>query len=197
VGLETWAPDTAGPVLAAAYIEPGQRRIGALLLASEEAGARRLELVLPDSASTLVAPQVLAGRWGRFALFEQLQDSVRAAGGSLTLAPVRFWLGGSGLGAYRAHFGEGPAGRPLLVWLSLALPDRLAAGRDEPEALENLAGTGVPAPFAPPGRTPIDEARRWMHIADSALRRGDLEAFARAWDGLRSTLDPAGDSLAE
>ena len=197
VGLETWAADTAGLVLTAAYIEPGQRRVGALLLATEENGARRLQLVLPDSAATLVAPQVLAGRWSRFALFEQLQDSVRAAGGSLTLAPVRFWLGGAGLGAYRAHFGEGPAGRPLLVWLSLALPDRLAAGRDEPEALENLAGTGVPAPFAPPGRAPIDEARRWMHIADSALRRGDLEAFARAWDGLRSTLDPAGDSLVE
>ena len=197
VGAETWAADTAGPVLTAAYIEPGQRRVGALLVAAARGDDRRLELLLPDTASTLVTPPVLASRWNRFALFEQLQDSIRAAGGTLTVAPVRFWLGGSGLGAYRAHFGDGPAGRPVLVWLSLALPDRLAAGRDEPEALENLAGTGVPAPFAPPGRAPIDEARRWMHLADSALRRGDLEAFARAWDGLRSTLDPSGDSVAE
>ena len=197
IGLETWAPDTTGPVLTAPYIEAGQRRLAGLLVGSARGDERRLELLLPDSTATVATPPVMASRWSRFPLFEQLQDSVRAAGGTMTMAPVRFWLGGNGLGAYRTHFGSGPAGRPVLVWLSLALPDRLAAGRDAQEAFENLAGTGVPAPFSSPGRSPIDEARRWMHIADSALRRGDLEAFARAWDGLRSTLDPAGDSLVE
>ena len=196
VAREAWAADTT-LVLTASYVHPGQRRVGAVLVASARGDARRVRLLLPDSASTLSSPTVLASQWSRFALFEQLQDSVRAAGGSLTPAPVRYWFGGDRLGAYRSHFGVGAGGRPVLVWLSLALPDRLAAGRDEPEALENLAGTGVPAPFAPPGRAPIDEARRWMHIADSALRRGDLDGFARAWDGLRATLDPAGDSLAE
>ena len=197
VAVETWASDSAGIVLTAPYIEPGQRRVGALLVGSVRGDDRRLEVLLPDSTATLPTPPMLVGMWSRFPLFEQLQDSVRAAGGSLTATPVRFRLGGSGLGAYRAHFSAGAAGRPMLVWLSLAVPDRLAAGRDESEALENLAGTGVPAPFSPPGRLPIDEARRWMHLADSALRRGDLEAFARAWEALRSTLEPGGDSLVE
>jgi hypothetical protein len=32
------------------------------------------------------------------------------------------------------------------------------------------------------------EARRFVDAADAALRRGDLEAFGRAWDALKRTL---------
>jgi hypothetical protein len=51
----------------------------------------------------------------------------------------------------------------------------------------------VPAPASAPGG-PIIEARRWVRVADSALRSGDLEGFGRAFESLKSVLDAASDT---
>jgi hypothetical protein len=82
----------------------------------------------------------------------------------------------------------------VLAWVSVAAPNRLGAGRTLKEAWSNLLGATVPAPpgSAPAGR--LDEARRLMQHADSALKVGDWSEFGRAWGSLRNILGPPVDS---
>jgi hypothetical protein len=46
----------------------------------------------------------------------------------------------------------------------------------------------VPAPPGSPPSGRLEEAKRWMELADSALRLGDWSEFGRAWNTLRSVL---------
>jgi hypothetical protein len=63
----------------------------------------------------------------------------------------------------------------------------MGAGRTLALAWQNLLGNSVP--IAPgQGSGTLDEARRWMRIADQALRSGDWEAFGRAFEALRGVL---------
>jgi hypothetical protein len=77
---------------------------------------------------------------------------------------------------------------PVSAWVSLAITDRRGAGHDLDEAWQNLLGLNAPVISAGERGTRLFEARRYLEEADAALRRGDLEAFARAWDGLKRTL---------
>jgi hypothetical protein len=60
--------------------------------------------------------------------------------------------------------------------------------------MENLRGSGAPLPpgFGP--TTPLEEARRWMLRADSALHAGDWEGFGRAFGALREALGVGRDT---
>ena len=57
-----------------------------------------------------------------------------------------------------------------------------------PEAWSNLLGATVPALPGTVRLERLDEARRWLQRADSALRAGDWAAFGRAWTSLRRAL---------
>jgi hypothetical protein len=63
----------------------------------------------------------------------------------------------------------------------------LGAGRSLELAWDNLQGNSSPAPPGQ-GAGTINDARRWMRIADDALRSGDWEAFGRAFEALRRVL---------
>jgi hypothetical protein len=76
----------------------------------------------------------------------------------------------------------------LLVWVSVAAGDRLGAGRTLQEAWSNLLGTTVPAPPGTAQAGRLEEAKRWLELADSALKIGDWSEFGRAWSTLRSVL---------
>ncbi|HVX87303.1 MAG TPA: hypothetical protein VG940_00110, partial [Gemmatimonadales bacterium] len=79
-------------------------------------------------------------------------------------------------------------GAPRLGWFAVATPGRYRAARTPAEAWANHTGASVPLV---PGLGPPDalrEARRWAARADSALHRGDLEGFARAFDALKRVL---------
>jgi hypothetical protein len=104
--------------------------------------------------------------------------------------PVRYQFRGAELTAWQAQFAAGPGQRPSLLWVSVAAGARLGAGRTLEEAWRNLGGLDAPLPPGL-GGTRLDEARRWLARADSALRAGDWAAFGRAFEALRATLGSA------
>jgi hypothetical protein len=83
-----------------------------------------------------------------------------------------------------------------LSWVSVAATgDRLGAGRTLREAWSNLLGASVPSIARSAQATRLDEARRWLARADSALRNGDWAVFGQAWRGLRDALGLPADTV--
>ena len=183
-----WSPDSSGPELMLAFEAPGERRLSSVLIGSRDDGRMQLRLVRLDSATTLPISGVLENRWSNFPSYDALTDSISEDGGKLEPGPVRLDIGPGGPVAYQAYFALRPAGGLVLAWVTVAARDRLGAGRTLAEAWSNLLGNTVPAPpgAAPAGR--LEEARRWMELADSALKVGDWPEFGRAWNTLRSVL---------
>ena len=192
----SWSPDTTGPVLAVTYERPGERRLSALLLATHEDDADAVRLARFDSVTALPSRSALESRWARFPTYDALGDSIRDDGGRLERGPVRLDIGPAGIVAYQSHFAGAAGRRPVLVWVTLATGDRLGAGHTVREAWGNLVGTSVPAVPGQAQTTRLDEARRQLLRADSALRTADWDAFGRAWEGLREALGLPPDSAA-
>lgn len=190
-----WTGDTAGPLLLASYERAGERRTTAVLVGRREEGQDALTLVRLDSAEALPSRSALESRWSRFASFDALSDSVREDGGTLEKGPVRLELGPAGAVAYQSFFAWRGQERPRLAWVSIAAgADRLGAGRSIAEAWGNLLGTEVPSMPGSAQATRLDEARRWLDRADSALRSADWPGFGRAWQGLRRALGMPADT---
>lgn len=177
------------PFPSAAFEDSTGRRIAALLLGlMEEGGAR--PVLLRTGGDGLPSPAALVARWSRFPVWEQLRDSAAGAGARVEPGPVRYQFRGTELTAWQAHFAAGPGQRPVLLWVSVAAGGRLGAGRGLEDAWRNLGGLDAPLPPGL-GGTRLDEARRWLARADSALRAGDWAAFGRAFEALRATLGSA------
>jgi hypothetical protein len=133
------------------------------------------------------APRALERNWKRFATFEQLLDSLRAVNADAEYSFIKLWVEPFGVGAYQVIYGRGPERQLAVAWVNVAARDSLGAGRTMLEAWQNLLGVSAPllsGGFA--GR--LGEAREWMAIADSALKRGDWSAFGRAFEALREIL---------
>jgi hypothetical protein len=185
----TWSPDTSGPVRMALYERVGDRRVGGVLIGARVAGADELRLVRFDSTASPQSRIALENRWSHFASYDALNDSIGNEGGKLERGPVRLDLGDGGPVAYQSHFVRGARGSAVLSWISVAAPgERLGAGRTLREAWSNLLGASVPAIAGSAQATRLEEARRWLEQADSALRSGDWAVFGQAWGGLREAL---------
>ena len=189
-----WAADTTGPVFTLAFERSGERRLSALLEASHEDGGDVLRLAPFDSATALPSRSALESRWARFPSYDALSDSIHDEGGRVERGPVRFDLEPDGLAAYQSHFAPGLGGKPLVVWVTVATAQRQGAGHNLKEAWSNLLGASVPVIAGQPQTTRLDDARRELLRADSALRAADWEAFGRAWAGLRRALGLSSDS---
>jgi uncharacterized protein len=189
-----WAPDTSGPWLVSTFESAGERRLSGVLIGSRDEGRNHLTLVRLDSMATLPVRGVLENRWANFPSYDALSDSIREDGGKLERGPLRVSVGPGGPVAYQAYFALRPAGGMVLAWVSVAAPNRLGAGRTLKEAWSNLLGTTVPAPPGSAQSGRLDEARRWMQHADSALKGGDWSEFGRAWGSLRNILGLPSDS---
>jgi len=183
-----WAADTSGPLLVSTFESPGERRLSAVLIGSRDDGRTHLQLVRLDSATTLPIRGVLENRWANFPSYDALNDSIREDGGKLERGPVRVDIGRGGPVAYQGYYAARPPGGMVLVWVSVAARDRLGAGRTLQEAWSNLLGTTVPSPPGTAQSGRLEEAKRWMELADSALKMGDWSEFGRAWSTLRSVL---------
>ena len=183
-----WASDSSGPQLVSTFESPGERRLKSVLIGFRDDGRMHLQLVRLDSMATLPISGVLEDRWSNFPSYDALTDSISDDGGKLEPGPVRVEVGDGGPVAYQAHFALRPAGGLVLAWVSVAAHNRLGAGRTLTEAWGNLLGTTVPAPPGSPPSGRLEEAKRWMELADSALRLGDWSGFGRAWNTLRSVL---------
>lgn len=127
----------------------------------------------------------------------QLRDSVRAAGDSLIAGPVLWQVGDGVLAASMSLISEGRRGPPTLVWIATARGSRLGGGRESGAAWTSLAersaGDSTSAPSGPDAEARLVALRTWITRADSALARGDLTAFARAWEAIRGLLGEAGE----
>jgi hypothetical protein len=187
-----WAADTSGPLLISTFETPGERRLSAVLVGSRNDGRTNLSLIRLDSTTTLPIRGVLENRWSNFPSYDALTDSIREDGGKLERGPLRVDVSSGTSVAYQSYFALRPSGGMALAWVSVAardaLRDRQGAGRTLDEAWSNLLGNTVPAPPGSAQAGRLDEARRWMERADSALRSGDWSEFGRAWSTLRSVL---------
>jgi hypothetical protein len=189
-----WAPDTSGPQLVSTFEVPSERRLSAVLLGSRDDGRTHLSLLRLDSAATLPVRDILQDRWANFPSYDALSDSIREDGGKLERGPLRVEVSSGGPVAYQGYFALRPSGGIVLAWVSVAAPKRLGAGRTLKEAWSNLLGATVPAPPGTAQAGRLDEARRWLEHADSALRSGDWSEFGRAWSSLRNVLGVPADS---
>jgi hypothetical protein len=183
-----WEPDTTGVQLVIPYERAQQRQIAAVVRAHVADGWELLSVYRVDSLLSLPDPTALQAKWVRFPTFQQIKDSVERDGGRLEPGPIRYWPTSIGLGAYQPNFTQREGQEPAMVWVSLAIGDRRGAGHDLEEAWQNLLGLSAPIISAGERGTQLLEARRFLQAADAALKRGDLEAFGRAWEGLRRTL---------
>jgi hypothetical protein len=191
-----WTEDTSGPLRMVIFERPSERRVSALLTARAAAGGDRLRLVQFDSAGALESRSALESRWSHFATYDALSDSIVEDGGRLEAGPVRIDLGPGGPVAYQSHFSRDQRGAIALSWVSVAASgDRLiGAGRSLREAWSNLLGATVPTVAGSAQTTRLEEARRWLERADSALRTGDWSGFGQAWRGLRDALGLPADT---
>ncbi len=171
--------------------DDGTRVIGLLRVAGAAQPAMRYFEV--DSARSVSAPLDLQQRWDRFPFFQQLRDSVRAAGSEFQPGIIRYHALGDTLVAVQPNYAIGPgASQGGVVLVNVALGQRLGAGRTVEEAWRNLRGEVAPAPVGTDVGTRLEEARAWLDRADAALKRGDLLEFGRAFAYLRELLRPGG-----
>ena len=192
----SWAADTSGPLLVSTFEVPTERRLSAVLLGSRDEGRTHLSLARLDSAATLPIRDILQNRWANFPSYDALNDSIREDSGKpLERGPLRVEVNRGGPVAYQGYFALRPSGGTVLAWVSVAAPNRLGAGRTLKEAWSNLLGATVPAPPGAAQAGRLEEARRWVEHADSALRSGDWSEFGRAWRSLRNVLGMPPDSV--
>jgi len=190
---QEWTDDSSAVARVAAYERQSERRLEAVLGATGPTAADGLRLIRLDSTALVPSRSALETRWNRFATYKALSDSIGDDGGRLEHGPVRLDLRPGGITAYQTHVAWGPDGAAL-VWVSVAAGERLGAGRTLREAWSNLVGATVPAIPGSAQATRLEEARRWLDRADSALRAGDWTGFGRAWKGLRQALGLRADS---
>jgi hypothetical protein len=100
------------------------------------------------------------------------------------------------VGATESHIAIRTGARPIIAWQAIAAGERLGAGRSLAAAWDNLRGASGPLPPGA-GIGTLSEARRWVRLADSALRRGEWAAFGRAFDALRQALEVEPDSVSQ
>lgn len=183
-----WEPDTSGVQLVIPYERAQQRQISAVVRARVADGWEVLSAFRLDSLLSLPDPTTLQSKWSRFPTFQQLKDSVERDGARLEPGTIRYWPTSAGLGAYQPSYARREGEEPAMVWLSLAIGDRRGAGHDLEEAWQNLLGLSAPIISAGARGSQLLEARRYIQAADAALKRGDLEAFGRAWEALKRVL---------
>jgi hypothetical protein len=193
-----WPPDTSGPLAVTTFESPAQRRLTAVLIGSRDNGRASLRLVRLDSTTTLPVRGVLESLWSNFPSYDALNDSIRQDGGKLERGPLRVDVEHGDPIAYESYFAPRVSGGMVVTWVSVAasaeVRPRLGAGRTFKEAWSNLLGATVPAPPGTAQAGRLDEARRWLQHADSALRSGDWPEFGRAWGSLRTVLGLPADT---
>ena len=186
--IDSVAPSRAGE--AVVVIEDSRvRRVFSLLEGVSDQGRLQLRITAGDSVG-LDPPGVLTRRWLRLPLTQTLRDSVRARGDSFLGGRVRFGAGVDGLLAFQPFWRIPPQGPPALVAVGLGDGKRLGVGRTWEEAQARIRdGSALAIRVGPGESATMLEARRYLREADSALRRGDLTTFGRAFAALRRVLE--------
>jgi hypothetical protein len=181
--LGTWLDPVTVPFLGLSGLD-----VTGVLAGPSRPQSLATRLTTADSALAPPAPRELQQRWDRFPFFQQIRDSIRAAGSEHQAGLIRYGTRGDTILAYQPNYAVGPRGRSVLILVNVALGERLGAGRSYQEAWENLRGVTAPSPVAADLGGRLEQAREWMERAQAALERGDLEEFGRAFNFLRDIL---------
>jgi hypothetical protein len=102
---------------------------------------------------------------------------------------VRYAQLQDGLIAYQPVWAIDRGGAPAMVLVTVANGERLGAGRSFAEAWSSSQGELSGLLRLSDDSAARVEALRWLREADSALRRGDLVGFGRAFAALKSVLE--------
>ncbi|HEX3926891.1 MAG TPA: UPF0182 family protein [Gemmatimonadales bacterium] len=175
----------------AVFEDPDRRAVSALITAERDNGHPQVWLDRYEpSDSHAENGAELTRIWTRSTTALHLRDSTRAAGDSVEVGPVRWFLGSGPIAAWQSVVAVPAHGPPVLLWLGTALGDRTGGGRTPVDAWASVSATPAAAHTAggPADSAVLLQARHWMRVADSALARGDLTAFGRAIEALRSAL---------
>lgn len=174
--------------LVTGYERGEDRRVRSLLVGRVTESGRRLDLIRLSEAGSLPGVASAQATWDRFPSYEQLLDSIVRRGARFERGPYRILPMGDAPLAYQPWYAVDKDGQVTEPYMALAQGTRAGAGRSFPDAWDNMRGAGAPLPpgFGP--TTPLEEARRWMLRADSALHAGDWEGFGRAFGALREAL---------
>ena len=182
------APDRLSGTSGVVFVDSGPPPRLAARLTGAGGAALKAGLVRYDRSGAPPTPAELVRRWAHFASYGELADTVQMTGDRLVGGPVAYSGPPDSLVASQAVFRIGSHGLPSIVRLNLETGGRLGAGPTPAFAWANLVGH--PAPRAPvPADTRIGEIRRWAARADSALRRGDTAAAARALAAIEALLE--------
>jgi len=183
------ADSLSGPARQAGYAGADRRQLVAVVEARRRAQVDQMQVVRFDSLGSLEAPAVHGPRFERLPFVQQMRDSVQATGARLQLGLIRMMPTVGGLVGWQAGHAVDSVGRGTLVLVSLAFGSRLGTGPGISEAWQNLRGEVAAFPQSVGAAAQLRQARLWLIRADSAFRRGDLAAFGRAFEALRTLLD--------
>jgi hypothetical protein len=147
--------------------------------------------VVSDSTRRVGTPAELGQRWELMPFFQQVRDSIRAAGADVVAGAVRYGTLGDTLTAYQPTYAVGSTGRASLAVVVLAAGSRQGVGRTLDEAWRSLRGELALLSVGRELEARLTEARLWLERADEALRKGDLQEFGRAFGFLREILESA------
>jgi len=169
-----------------------RRQITGFLLARRTPSGDSVRMIRLDSAHAIERASALKQRWERFPFQQALHDSVRASGGRFEPGKVRHAIARDGIAAYQPAWAVPATGRAQLAMVDVMLDRNLGTGRTLDEAWRNLRGHMGPIAAGSGPEAVLEQARRWMQRADSALKRGDLQELGRALAYLRDLLEPPG-----
>ncbi len=177
------------PAHQVALEEPGRNLVSTIVTAARFAGVPRVRVDHREPTVQLTDNRAdFKQLWSRGAELMHLKDSVIATGDSVWFRAQR-WYAGPSLVAWQAVFAVPKVGAPALLWVSTELGDRVGGGRTVAEAWRSVTELDRAAAAHRPDESVIlESARRAVQRADTALRRGDMTAFGRAFEDLRRAL---------
>lgn len=179
-----------GPGWQSVMEDPARQALATILTASRRDGVMRLT-VLREEGPLLDNPREAERRWNRLPGLSRWRDSARAARDSIIPGTVRWYQGPRGLMAWQPIIAVNRFGRVTALAVAASLGERATAAREPEAAWAELLGDPAAPPAPETAATEAvrwQQAREWMARADSALARGDLTAFGRAFESLRKVL---------
>jgi hypothetical protein len=180
---------TGGPARQVVLRDPASREPLSVVSAGRVDGVPRIQ-VAGILGLGMPPAETLDRSWHRMLGLAQLRDSVRAAGDTALAGPIRHRLVAGTVEAWRSYRSAGRQGDPALLWVATARGPLIGGGRSPAEAWSSLgqADSGARPVTSFDLAARMEAVRGWISRADSALLRGDLTAFARAWEAIRGLL---------
>jgi hypothetical protein len=170
--------------------DDGHGDVVTVVTAYRAGGVPQLRLDRREPDGTLAGNRSeLRQAWNRTPIMMHFNDSLAAAGDSISPRSVRWYVGSRAIAAWRPVFALPRRAAPVLVWITTAVGERIGGGHAAtPAWLTAMHPAEKVADRGPDASASLDLARQMMARADSAFRRGDMTAFGRAYEELRRAL---------